>query len=63
MVMGDDHPCNVKGIGTVCIKMFDEIVRELKEVMYVPQLKRNRISIGALKRWVLWYLYEMIFSR
>ena len=29
--MGDDHPCNVEGIGTICIKMFDEIVRELKE--------------------------------
>jgi len=35
-VMGDDHPCNVKGIGTVCIKMFDRIVRELKEVRYIP---------------------------
>ena len=48
-VMGDDHPCNVEGIGTVRIKMFDRIVRELKEVRYVPQLKRNLISIGALK--------------
>ena len=48
-VMGDDHPCNVKGIGTVRIKMFDEIVRELKEVRYVPQLKRNLISVGALE--------------
>ena len=24
-VMGDDHPCNVEGIGTVRIKMFDGI--------------------------------------
>jgi len=47
--MGDDHPCNVEGIGTVRIKMFDGIVRELKKVRYVPQLKRNLISIGALK--------------
>ena len=23
----DDHPCNVEGIGTVLIKMFDGIVR------------------------------------
>ena len=29
--------------------MFDGIVRELKEVMYVPQLKRNLISVGTLK--------------
>jgi len=46
---GDDHPCNVKGIDTVCIKMFDEIVRELKKVRYVPQLKKNLISVGALE--------------
>ena len=44
--MGDDHPCNIEGMGTVRIKMFDEIVRELKEVRYVPQLKRNLISVG-----------------
>ena len=48
-VMGDDHPCNVEGIGTVRVKMFDGTVRELKKVRYVPQLKRNLISIGALK--------------
>ena len=36
-------------ISTVHIKMFDEIVRELKEVSYVPQLKGNLISVGALK--------------
>ena len=48
-IMGDDRPCNMKGIGTAQIKMFDRIVRELKEVRYVPQLKRNLISIGALK--------------
>ena len=29
--------------------MFNGIVRELKEVRYVPQLKRNLISIGALE--------------
>jgi len=47
--MGDDHPRNVKGIDTVRIKLFDGIVRELKEVRYVPQLKRNLISVGTLK--------------
>jgi len=47
--MSDDHLYNVKGIGTVHTKMFDGIVQELKEVRYVPQLKRNLISIGALK--------------
>ena len=35
-IMGDDYPCKVERIGTVHIKMFDEMVRELKEVRYVP---------------------------
>jgi len=29
--------------------MVNGIVRELKEVRYIPQLKRNLIFIGALK--------------
>ena len=48
-VMGDDHPCNIEGMGTVRIKMDDGIVRELKEVRCVPQLKRNFISVGTLE--------------
>jgi len=35
-VMGGDHPCNIEGMGTVRIKMEDGIVRELKEVRYIP---------------------------
>ena len=47
--MSDDHPCNIEGIGTVRVKMIDGIVQELKEVRYVPQLKRNLISLGTLE--------------
>ena len=47
--MGDVRPCNIEGISTVQIKMFDGMVRELKEIRYVPQLKSNFISVGALK--------------
>ena len=47
--MDDNRPCNMEGICTVHIKMFDEMVRELKEVRYVPQLKRNLIFVGALE--------------
>ena len=39
LVMGDDRPCHMEGIGTVLVKMFDGIVQELKDVRYVPQLK------------------------
>jgi hypothetical protein len=30
--MGDNYPCEVVGIGTVQIKMFDGVVRTLIEV-------------------------------
>ena len=47
--MGDDHPCIMEGVGTIQIKMFDGMIRKLKKVRYVPQLKRNLISVGALE--------------
>jgi len=48
-IIGDDHQCKVEGIGTLRIKIFDGMVRELKEVRYVPQIKKNFISVGTLK--------------
>ena len=44
-----DRSCTMEGIGTTHIKMFDGMVRELKEVRYVTRLKRNVIFVGALK--------------
>ena len=38
-----------KRIVTVRIKLFDKMIRELKDVRYVPQLQKNLIPIGALK--------------
>ena len=36
-------------LDTIRIKLFDEMIRELNDVRYVPQLKKNLISIGALE--------------
>ena len=47
--MGDYRPCNMEGIGIVQIKMFDGMLWELKEVTYLPQIKKNLISVGVLK--------------
>ena len=49
VVMGNDQSCGVCGIGTVRIRMHDGVVRELKDVRFVPQLKKNLISVGALE--------------
>ena len=46
--MGNNSICKVVGIGTVSLKMYDGMVRELTQVRHVPELKRNLISIGIL---------------
>ena len=46
--MGNDASCKVIGIGTIKIKMFDNVVRTLGEVRHVPKIKNNLISLGTL---------------
>jgi len=47
--MGDDGTCQMNGIGTVHIKMFDGMVRDLTEMRYVLQMK-DIISVGAVSQ-------------
>jgi len=47
--LGDGHTCQIEGICTVHIKLFDGMVRELKEVRYVSQSTKNLTSVGALE--------------
>ena len=46
--MVDDHTCIMDGVGMVFIKIIDGIVWELKDVIYVFQIKKNILSVGAL---------------
>jgi hypothetical protein len=46
--MGDNSPCEVIGMGTVQIKMFDAVVHTLIEVRHVPSISRNPISLSTL---------------
>ena len=39
----------MEGVGTIPIRMFDGMVWELTGVRYVPQMKRNLISLGTLE--------------
>ena len=39
--MRDDHTCQLVGKGTVHIRMYDETLRELKEVRYIPSCKNS----------------------
>ena len=47
--MDDDRPCHMERICTILVKMFDGMVRELMDLRYVPQLKRNLISVSTLE--------------
>jgi len=49
VTFGDGHTCQIEGICIVHIKLFDEMIRKLNDVRYVPQLKKNLISVGVLE--------------
>ncbi|KAK2414224.1 cysteine-rich RECEPTOR kinase [Trifolium repens] len=44
--LGNDKACKVQGVGTIRLKMFDDRDFLLKNVRYIPELKRNLISIS-----------------
>ena len=44
MSMEDDHICRLVGKGTVCIKIYDGTMRELKEVRYIPNMTEYNLS-------------------
>ena len=46
--MGNDFSCNVVGIGSIHIKMFDGTIKILTDVRHVPELRKNLISLGVL---------------
>jgi hypothetical protein len=48
VLMGNDARCKAIGIGTIKVRMFDGVVRVLTNVRYVPDLKKNLISLGTL---------------
>ena len=48
VLMDNNATCKVVGIGTIKIKMFDNVVRTLGEVRHVPKVKKNLISLETL---------------
>ena len=45
VLMGNSASCKITGIG---IKLLDEVVRTSSNVRYVPNLKKNMISLSIL---------------
>jgi hypothetical protein len=49
VVLGDDVRYNVRGAGTSSFQLYSDMKLKLEEVLYVPGMKRNRVSISALE--------------
>ena len=50
VILGNNKTCDIKGIGSIVIKNHEEKLKELQEVRYVPDLKRNLLSIGMFDK-------------
>lgn len=48
VIMGNNAVCKIIRIGYINLKLHDDTIRELKQVRYVLDLKRNMISLGML---------------
>ncbi|KAF3651285.1 hypothetical protein FXO38_16692 [Capsicum annuum] len=49
VLVGNNVARKIVGTGTVRIKMYDGIVRTLRNIRCVPKLKKNLISLGTLE--------------
>ena len=48
--LGNKKACKITGVGYVRFKLHDESIKLLTEVSYVPDLKRNFISLGEFDK-------------
>ena len=46
--VGNGAKCPVKGLGTISFKMKEGETKELKDVLWVPDLSRNLLSVAAI---------------
>ena len=49
IILGDNATYPVKGIGTVTLYLSEGQVLYLQDVLYVPDLKKNLVSISAME--------------
>ena len=50
VLLGDNRECKIKGIGKVRVQLKDGSSFVLHNVRYIPELKRNLISLGTLEK-------------
>nr|GEX19726.1 retrovirus-related Pol polyprotein from transposon TNT 1-94 [Tanacetum cinerariifolium] len=50
VLLGDNRECKIRGIGKVKVQLKDGSNFVLHNVRYIPELKRNMISLGTLEK-------------
>ena len=48
MFLGNNKSCQIKGIGSIRIRLHNGLEKVMSNVRYIPELKRNLISLGVL---------------
>ena len=46
--LGDDSGHEIKGYGDIPVKLPSEDIRHLKNVLYVPGIKKNLVSVSMI---------------
>ena len=49
MELGDDASFEIKGIGSVSFQLVSRVVLHIENILYVPGLTKNLISVGVLE--------------
>ena len=50
VLLGNNKTCKIACVGSVRFKLHDESIRLLTKVRYIPDLKRNLISLGEFDK-------------
>src|SRR4051812_21383383 len=50
VLLGSNKACKIADVGSMRFKLHDESIRLLIEVKYVPDLKRNLLSLGEFDK-------------
>nr|GFA45309.1 zinc finger, CCHC-type [Tanacetum cinerariifolium] len=50
VLLGDNRECKIRGISKVRLQLKDGLSFMLHNVRYIPELKRNLISLGTLEK-------------
>lgn len=48
--LGNNQTCRIKGVGSIFLRVHDGTVKMLLDVRFIPEVKRNLISLGTLEK-------------